>query len=259
MYDCSEIHKLLHPSLDRELDIKESLRVQTHLKDCAPCRERLLDEQELLTLLPTILAPSPAPTALRQAVDDTLSREVQRLDQARRRWRALVSPAMLAALVLLALFFTVPRPHVPPVVKIALAEHRLYMKNPSLLQIKSADVPALTLALEQRLPFPIHVPSNTTADVRLDGADVRTAPIPSVVLAYQVNASPVSLLITAPREIPVSNAETRTFKKTLFHSTSLEGLQVLQWSDHRHTYVLVACRTTPIDALPFAVLTADGS
>jgi predicted anti-sigma-YlaC factor YlaD len=51
MYDCSEIHKLLHPALDRELDIKESLRVQSHLKDCPPCREQLLDEQEFLTLL----------------------------------------------------------------------------------------------------------------------------------------------------------------------------------------------------------------
>lgn len=261
MYGCSEIHKLLHPSLDRELDIKESLHVQTHLKDCAPCRERLLDDQEFLAYLPSLLTPNPAPDTVRQAVTDALSREAHRLDQSRLRWRALASPSMFAAVtVLLALFFAIPRPQIPTLVKIALAEHRLYMKDPAHLQIKSDDVRTVTRALEQHLPFPLHIPPKTTADVRLVGADVSRDPIPSAVLAYQVNDSPVSLLVTTLRNISLSpNAETRTFKNTLFHSASLDGLHVLQWSDHRHTYVLVACRDTPVDALPFAVLTADGS
>lgn len=260
MYDCSEIHKLLHPSLDRELDVKESLRVQTHLKDCAPCRERLLDDQEFLTRLPSLLTPPPAPDTLRQAVGDALSREMDRLDQSRRRWRALASPSMLASVaVLLALFSAIPSPQIPPLVKTALAEHRLYMKDPTRLQIKGANVNTVTQSLEERLPFPVHIPPHATADVELVGADVRSSPIPSAVLAYQVSGSPVSLLVTTPREIPLSNVGARTFKKTLFHSTILEGLHVLQWSDHRHTYVLVACRETPVDGLPFAVLTADGS
>ena len=260
MYGCSEIHKLLHPSLDRELDIKESLRVQTHLKDCGSCRERLLDEQEFLAHLPSLLAPNPAPDTVRQAVTDALSREAHRLDQNKRRWRALASPSMLAAVAaLLALFYVIPHPQIPTLVKIALAEHRLYMKNPALLQIKGDDVRTVTRALQQRLPFPLHVPPETMADVRLIGGDVSRDPIPSAVLAYRVNDSPVSLLVTTPREIHLSNADTRTFKKTLFHSAFLDGLHVLQWSDHRHTYVLVACRDTPVDALPFAVLTADGS
>ncbi len=260
MYDCSEINKLLHPSLDRELDIKESLRVQTHLKDCASCRERLLDDQEFLAYLPSLLTPNPAPDTVRQAVTDALSREAHRLDQSRLRWRALASPSMLAAVtVLLALFYVIPHPQIPTLVKIALAEHRLYMKDPALLQIKNDDVRTVTHALQQRLPFPLHVPPKTTADVRLVGADVMPHPIPSAVLAYQVNDSPVSLLVTTPRNISFSNAATRTFKNTLFHSAFLDGLHVLQWSDHRHTYVLVACRDTPVDSLPFAVLTADGS
>ena len=259
MYDCSEIHKLLHPSLDRELGIKESLRVQNHLKDCSACRERLLDEQDLLTLLASVLRPPPAPQGLREAVSDALTREAQRLDQTRRRWRSLASPNMLVAVVLLVVFFGIPRPQVPELVKIAMAEHRLFMINPGLLSILSHDAPTVRRALEQRLPFPIHIPANARADVRLVGADVKSAPTPAAVLAYQVNGSPVSLLITTPHEIPFSSADTRTFKNTLFHSTSLAGLHILQWSNHRHTYVLVACRETPVDSLPFAVLTADGS
>jgi anti-sigma factor RsiW len=259
MYDCSEIHKLLHPALDRELDIKESLRVQNHLKDCAPCRERLLDEQDLLKLFPGILTPSRAPESLRQAVGDALSREAQRIDQNRRRWRALLSPSMLVAVALLVVFFAIPRPQVPLLVKIAMAEHRLFMTNPGLLQIQSHDAPTVTRSLEQRLPFPIHIPPKASADVRLVGAAAKSAPIPSAVLAYRVNGSPVSLLVTTPHEILFSSADTLTFKNILFRTTSLAGLHVLEWSNHRHTYVLVACRDTPVDSLPFAVQAADGS
>jgi anti-sigma factor RsiW len=259
MYECSEIHKLLHPALDRELDIKESLRVQNHLTDCAPCRERLLDEQDLLGLFPDTFTPSPAPESLRQAVGDALSREARRLDQARRRWRALLSPSMLVAVALLVVFFAIPRPQVPEVVKIAMAEHRLLMMNPGLLPIRSHDAPTVARSLERRLPFPVYIPANASADVRLVGAAVKSAPIPSAVLAYQVNGSPVSLLVTTPHEMPFSSADTLTFKNILFRTTSLAGLHVLEWSNHRHTYVLVACRDTPVDSLPFAVLSADGS
>jgi anti-sigma factor RsiW len=260
MYDCSEIKRLIEPSLDRELDVKEALRVQSHLKDCAPCRELLLDEQDFLALLPAVLAPAPAPEFLRLAVTEALSQEVQRLNQTRRRWRALASPGMLLAVATLALFFVlIPRSQVPPLVKVALAEHRLYMHDASLLQVRSDDVQTVRRALEQRLPFPLHIPPKTVDDVRLVGADVTDGRNPAAVLAYMVDGAHVSLLVTTPREIPFSSADTRTFKNTLFHTARLEGRHVLQWSDHRHTYVLVACRTTPVDSLPFAVLTADGS
>jgi anti-sigma factor RsiW len=260
MYGCSETQKLIDPSLDRELEIQESLHVQTHLKDCAACRERLLDEQEFLALLPSLLAPSPAPETLRLGVRDALSREAQRLEQNKRRWRALLSPSMLASVAIMIVFLlAIPRPQIPPLIKIALAEHRHYMRDPGLLEIKSSDVNAVTRSLDARLPFPVHIPPSTAANVHLVGADIRREPTPSAVLAYRVNDSPVSLLVTAPREIALSNAEARTFKNTLFHSTWLEGLHVLQWSDNRHTYVLVACRDISIASLPFAVNTANKS
>ncbi len=259
MYDCSEIRKLIEPSLDRELDIKESLRVQGHLKDCAPCRELLLDEQEFLALLPSMLAPDPAPECARLAVTETLSQEVRRLNQTRRRWGALVSPGMLLAVATLALFFLIPRFQIPPLVKIALAEHRLYMKDPTLLRIKGDDVRAVTRSLERRLPFPLHIPPKTVDNAQLVGANVTDGPNRAAVLAYMVDGEHVSLLVTTPREIRFSSADTRTFKNTLFHTAQLEGRHVLQWSDHRHTYVLVACRNTPVNSLPFALLTADGS
>jgi len=50
MFDCATVTKLLHPHLDRELDVKESLRVQLHLQECPYCREIFLAEKEFLDL-----------------------------------------------------------------------------------------------------------------------------------------------------------------------------------------------------------------
>ena len=124
MYDCSTIRTLLHPHLDGELDVKESLRVQTHLQECAPCREVLRAEQAFRDFVRPGSAPSPAPAGARRCVTDALSRETERLVRAQCRWRGLASPGMAAAVITLALFFAIPHPQVPDLVKVAVAAHR---------------------------------------------------------------------------------------------------------------------------------------
>jgi len=63
------IMKLMHPHLDGELDVKESLRVQAHLEACSPCREAFVAEKEFLDLFRAQLTPPPpAPSSIRQRV-----------------------------------------------------------------------------------------------------------------------------------------------------------------------------------------------
>ncbi len=259
MYDCSTIRTLIHPHLDGELDVKESLRVQSHLQECEHCREVLLAEREFLTFCPSLLAPSPAPESARRSVTDALAREAERLLVARRRRRGLASPGMVAAVIGLALFFAVPHREVPNLVKVAVAAHQRYMKDAAGLQFRSADIRTVTRWLEERLPYPIHVPVRSANDVRLVGADVTSGLDPAAILAYLIAGDHASLLVTSAREVPFSDADVTTFKNVLFHASDVEGRYVLQWSDHRHTYVLVACRATPLDDLPFAVQPTNGS
>src|SRR3972149_7250693 len=87
MYDCSTIRTLIHPHLDGQLDVKESLRVQPHLQECAPCREVLLAEQAFQNFIRPVATPPPAPESVRQVVLEALSRETERRLRARRRWR----------------------------------------------------------------------------------------------------------------------------------------------------------------------------
>jgi anti-sigma factor RsiW len=259
MYDCSTIRTLIHPHLDGELDVKESLRVQAHLQECAPCREALLAEQAFRNFVRPGATTPPTPESVRQVVLDALSRQTERLLRARHRWRGLASPGMAAAVAALALFFAIPHQEVPDLVKVAVASHRRYMKDATRLQIKNPDIRAVTRWLEKRLPYPIHVPVQHATDIRLVGADVVSGRNPAAVLAYLIADDHASLLVAASREVHFPGANVLTFKNVLFHSSDVEGRHVLQWSDHRYTYVLVACRETPIDSLPFAVPSTNGS
>jgi anti-sigma factor RsiW len=68
MDECSLIMKLMHPHLDGELDVKESLRAQAHLECCPPCCGAFVAEKEFLDLFRTQLTPPPAPSSVRQRV-----------------------------------------------------------------------------------------------------------------------------------------------------------------------------------------------
>jgi anti-sigma factor RsiW len=200
----------------------------------------------------TILEPPRAPERTRLAVRETLSQEVAHVRRTQRRRWALVSPGMLAAGVALAVFFAVPHTRVPDLVNVAMAEHRLYLKDPRRLQFHASDRRVAGHWLGQRVPFPLRIPNIYAADVRLVGAAVKTGPNTSVILTYEWGGMPVSLLIAPTRTIPFDDAEALTFRNALFHTARLEGRHVLQWSDDRYTYVLVACREIPIASLPFA-------
>jgi len=93
MYDCSTVIKLLDPYLDLELDVKESVRIQTHLRECPYCREMFSAEQAFQDLVRQNVAPPPAPEFARRCVTAALSRESRRPRLQRLRWR----PARIAA------------------------------------------------------------------------------------------------------------------------------------------------------------------
>src|SRR3990172_4166540 len=94
MYDCSSMMKLMPAHLDGELDVKESIRVQTHLQECPYCRDNFVSEHAFQNLLRQNASPPPAPEFARQCLSAALSREARR-HQPRRVRRP--SPPLLAA------------------------------------------------------------------------------------------------------------------------------------------------------------------
>jgi mycothiol system anti-sigma-R factor len=75
MDDCTTIMKFMNIYLDDELDVKESIRTQTHLQECPDCRETMLVENAFRDLVREQAAPTPAPDVTREGISVALARE----------------------------------------------------------------------------------------------------------------------------------------------------------------------------------------
>jgi anti-sigma factor RsiW len=106
--NCEQTQLLLHPYLDGELDVVQSLDVVEHLRQCAACEESRARVQGLSRLIARSELRLTAPPALKERVQSALSR-IERpasLEGQRRRWFAL---AVAVAMVLAALAIPIGR------------------------------------------------------------------------------------------------------------------------------------------------------
>jgi len=157
MYDCETITKLLHPHLDRELDVKESLRVQAHLQECSYCREIFLTEKEFLDLLRPHIAPEPHHDFLAPRLTPVLSRAARRHDRLRRALSPILFTlsGALAAMIILVLFKWV---HVFPGNVVEHREASYLQRNIRWLQVASAETPLVSPWIADRLSCALDLP-----------------------------------------------------------------------------------------------------
>jgi anti-sigma factor RsiW len=93
--NCQDVHSLLHPYADDELDLVRHVEIEQHLSQCAGCAE---EEQRLRSLRAALASPSlyhAAPAALRAPLQSTV---VSPAREPRRSW---LRPIAIAAGILL--------------------------------------------------------------------------------------------------------------------------------------------------------------
>lgn len=246
MYACPDVMKMMHAYLDGELDVKESIRVQTHLQECSICRDAFASEQAFLGLLRSHMSATPAPAFARHRVSVALARDTR----GRRRecrggfarhaaWLA-VSGAVAAVLGAVALS-KLTASAMPGMVRWAVAEHQAYVRDPDSLALHSSDPQAVSRWLEDRLHFSPDLPPERVKGVMLVGAQaVAEGGNHAAHLVYRLGDDTVSLLLTPPQDVRFSSRDVIAFKNIFFHPADVDGYHTLQWSDHRHTYVLVS-------------------
>jgi anti-sigma factor RsiW len=111
--NCDQTRMLLHPYLDGELDVVESLRIVEHLRECTACEHEQTQLQELSKLLARAELRRPAPSALEERIRSaiTKSERPQQLADGlfddghltQRRWRRFsIIAGTVAALALVA-------------------------------------------------------------------------------------------------------------------------------------------------------------
>ncbi len=244
MYEwCSEIRTLRDAYLDGELDVRESLRVESHLQGCEECRESFLADKEFQDLVRQGLAVSHAPEFTARCIQTALDRAARQQVRARRSWGL---PSMAAALALIAgvvafVAMSESSARVPRLVKVAVEEHTAYLRNPASLDITSNDGAVVSAWLEERLHFDIGIPQTSTPTHELIGGSVVVdAQTPAAYLAYRTGDETVSLLVTPPQETRLNGRAVISFRNILFHPAEVSGYHTLEWSDGGHTYVLVS-------------------
>ena len=106
MLTCDEALELISASLDGPLAPDEAVRLEEHLKICAPCRALRADLESLHDQLPLLNAP--VPEGLSQRILDQIHAEPKVVPLPRRHglprhWRQWAASAAVFALVLLCL------------------------------------------------------------------------------------------------------------------------------------------------------------
>jgi len=160
MYDCETISKLLHPHLDRELDVKESLRVQAHLQECSYCRDAYLAEKEFLDLLRPHIAPEPRPDFL-----PTLLPVLSRAARRREQYRHALSPVLfalcgaLATVITLVLFKWVSVSPTKGIQEVAQHGASYLQRNVRWLEVASTETPISSIWIANRLSCALDTPA----------------------------------------------------------------------------------------------------
>jgi anti-sigma factor RsiW len=130
--------------------------------------------------------------------------------------------------------------------KFAVNTHRQYAQGSLALDVRSDSQQTLNEWFKAKLQFPLALPASPAVPgeerpFRLEGA--RLVPVggrTAAYIAYQMQASPVSLMVTPDSVAIATGGVEADFKKVSFHYRMVEGYKVVTWSLHGLTYALVS-------------------
>lgn len=249
MYDCQTLLKLLYPYLDGELDVKESLRVQSHLEECPYCLEIFKQEKEFLHVIKSSVSISKAPVDLRERVSHLLSPSEPPHVHPRSFFSLkTVFVATLAMLVMVmagVILYVLPKRverQNLELVGAAVENHVGIMKGKIPLDIMSSEPSVIVKWLEQGLDFPVLIPQQEVSNLRLVGGklvhlhDEKKAAF----LTFETKEGKVSLLMTSPQPFQGIEGKVIPFKNISFYMTHYRGYYALSWTDPQLSYVLVS-------------------
>lgn len=128
----------------------------------------------------------------------------------------------------------------------AVKTHRQYAQGNVALDVRSDSQQTLNEWFKAKSPFSLALPASPAAPgeerpYRLEGARlVQVGSKSAMYIAYQMQTSPVSLIVT-PDSVAVASGGIKVdFKKVSFHYRMLEGYKVVTWSLRGRTYALVS-------------------
>lgn len=272
MNRCDEIRAQIAFYLDDELSDEDNFVFESHLRDCAACREVFDQERRLIegirSARPLYRAPPGLRAKVQRALDEAalpgssstpgngkvpktrlmIRGAVSRLAQ-NRYVRAGFGALVMALVGVWAV--TEGRRYglwqsPSEFAQMAVDSHQRYLRGQLPLELASEAPEAISAWFEGKLPFQLTLPNYQESSgqepvYRLEGARlVGFKADYAAFVAYRMAMRPISLLVTSSVLAAPSGGETIALRGLVFHYDTIAGLKVISWSDRGLTYALVS-------------------
>lgn len=233
--NCTELESCLHPYVDGELDVGETVKAAAHVAECLGCRGRVAREREFRQILRRQPRES-APHDLRESIRARLGRSV--------RWAALrpwLAASTLAAVFAGVAFLSALRPATPLVSELV-DTHIAFTQMEESSEFASADPRAVEAWFRERARLRVPVADYSMEGMRLVGARVAQANEhrASYVL-YEKGHTPLSVFMVPAqvRESDLHGARV-SFRGHDYVTLERKGYRTVSWSDGQAIFGLVS-------------------
>jgi anti-sigma factor RsiW len=242
-----------------------------HLAGCSNCRERLLEELALTSLLRETRPLYLAPQALRDRVAAAAAQQAfggsRPSDRSRETrvekwtrwlrdvtppvfgWKPLVAMTLVLTLSLVFIPGTVQRVRANNFVEAATEIHQSYLDGDLPLQCRSRSPEVVTDWFAGKTPFHFQLPISQSvpegkALYWLTGARlVSYKGNAAALVAYETPTEKISLLVASSKSVAVAGGEELPSGGLTFHYRSAANFEVITWTNHGLAYALVASVT----------------
>ena len=156
---------------------------------------------------------------------------------------AVAAACVLAALAgALVLRRTAPPPQPRTLAEIAVLYHRSVEGGQTPLDIVSADPAKLVAWVAGRLPFELLLPRLDSPELHLVGSRlIDVAGKLAAFIAYRKSDAAIGLAVAQQGDVPPpSNTTSETFRSIRFHFETIDGYEVISWTDRGLSYALVS-------------------
>jgi len=233
--NCTELESRLHPYVDGELDVGETVEATAHVAECLGCRGRVAREREFRQILRRQPRES-ASDELRESIRARLGRSMRWA--ALRPWLAASTvTAVFAGVVLLSAL----RP-VTPLVSELVDTHIAFTQMEESSEFASADPWAVEAWFRERAKLRVTVADYSMEGIRLVGARVAQAHEhrASYVL-YEKGHTPLSVFMVPARvrESDLHGARV-SFRGHDYVTLERKGYRTVSWSDGEAIFGLVS-------------------
>ncbi|OGK99640.1 MAG: hypothetical protein A3E31_12940 [Candidatus Rokubacteria bacterium RIFCSPHIGHO2_12_FULL_73_22] len=236
--NCDTFLACLHPYVDGELGVSDTLAADTHAAECPRCRSVTARERSFRQLLSQEPRET-APPELRRRIVTRIRRSARA--RALRPWLALPAAAAVAALLLVSVLPLVHRA-APGVIAELVDKHIAFAQLERPAEFVSADRREVGEWFRERAGLRVTIPDYSPAGIRLVGARIAdVGEHRAAYIVYEKGHTLLSVFIApAPRDAADAGGTRVSFRGYAYLTREQKGYRTVSWTEGGVVFGLVS-------------------